>query len=96
MRGLPVNSTIIGPVLIAAESRIEDAFIGPFTSVGTGSAVRRAEVEYSIVSEHATVEDLRLRLQESVIGVGAVVRSRSGLPRAHRLVIGDESVVEIG
>ncbi len=40
-------------------------------------------------------EDVALRLQESILGVGAKVQSRNGLPRAHRLILGDLSQVEL-
>ncbi len=90
------RSTVMGPALIAAGSRVEDAFVGPFTAVGPGAEVRGSEVEYSIVADRAVIENVPTRLQECVIGVGARVTSREGLPRAHRLVLGDASRVEIG
>ncbi len=91
-----LRSTVMGPALIAAGSRVEDAFVGPFTAVGPGAEVRGSEVEYSIVADRAVIENVPTRLQECVIGVGARVTSRKGLPRAHRLVLGDKSRVEIG
>ncbi|WP_457637185.1 glucose-1-phosphate thymidylyltransferase [Oceanithermus sp.] len=91
-----INSTLIGPVLIAAGSAVENAFVGPFTSIGPEAEVRGSEVEYSIIADRAVVEGVQTRLQECVIGVGARVASRSGLPKAHRLILGDESRVEIG
>ena len=90
------RSTVMGPALIAADSLVEDAFVGPFTAVGPGAEVRGSEVEYSIVADRAVIDGVPTRLQECVIGVGARVTSRAGLPRAHRLVLGDESRVEIG
>ena len=90
------GSTIIGPALIAAGSLVENAFVGPFTAIGPKAEVRDSEVEYSIVADRAVIKDVATRLQECVIGVGARVESRRGLPRAHRLVLGDESRVEIG
>jgi glucose-1-phosphate thymidylyltransferase len=90
------NSTILGPAHIAAGAHIESAYIGPFTSVGPGATVRRAEVEFSILEEAATLEDVPLRLHECILGVGAKVGSRNGLPRAHKLVLGDLSSVELG
>ena len=91
-----IGSTVVGPALIASGSIVENAFVGPFTSVGPEAVVRDSEVEYSILADRAVVEGVQTRLQESVIGVGARVASRQGLPKAHRLVLGDESRVEIG
>jgi glucose-1-phosphate thymidylyltransferase len=57
--------------------------------------VVRSEVEYSLLEEEAVVEEVRLRLQECILGVRAEVKSRDGLPRAHRLILGDLSQVEL-
>lgn len=90
-----VGSTVIGPAFIGEGALVEGAYIGPFTSLGPGARVVRSEVEYSILEDHAVLEDVALRLQESILGVGAKVKSRDGLPRAHRLVLGDLSQVEL-
>lgn len=90
------DSTILGPAFIARGAIVEEAYIGPFTSVGPGATVRRAEVEYSILEDAATVEEVPLRLHGCILGVGVRVTSRSGLPKAHRLVVGDLSSVELG
>ncbi|WP_041658495.1 glucose-1-phosphate thymidylyltransferase [Marinithermus hydrothermalis] len=91
-----LDSTILGPALIASGAVVESAFIGPFTSVGPGAQVRRAEVEFSILEDKAVVEDVNLRIQECILGVGSKVTTRKGLPKAHKLVLGDKSVVEVG
>lgn len=90
-----VRSTVIGPAFIGEGAVVEGAYVGPFTSLGPGARVVRSEVEYSILEDHAVVENVGLRLQESLLGVGARVQSRNGLPRAHRLVLGDLSQVEL-
>ncbi|GGM99034.1 glucose-1-phosphate thymidylyltransferase [Thermus composti] len=90
-----VKSTVIGPAFIGEGVVVEEAYIGPFTSLGPGVRVVRSEVEYSILEDHARLENVALRLQESILGVGAEVRSRNSLPRAHRLILGDLSQVEL-
>ena len=90
-----VRSTVIGPAHIGAGAVVEEAFVGPFTSVGPRARVVRSEVEYSLLEEEAVVEEVRLRLQECILGVRAEVKSRHGLPRAHRLILGDLSQVEL-
>lgn len=90
-----VRSTVIGPAHIGAGAVVEEAFVGPFTSVGPRARVVRSEVEYSLLEEEAVVEEVRLRLQECILGVRAEVKSRDGLPRAHRLILGDLSQVEL-
>jgi glucose-1-phosphate thymidylyltransferase len=56
------GSTIIGPALIAAGSLVENAFVGPFTSVGPEAEVRNSEVEYSIIADRAVVDGVETRL----------------------------------
>jgi glucose-1-phosphate thymidylyltransferase len=90
-----VKSTVIGPAFIGEGAVVEGAYVGPFTSLGPGVRVGVSEVEYSILEDHAVLENVPLRLQESILGVGTRVGSRNGLPRAHRLVLGDLSQVEL-
>jgi glucose-1-phosphate thymidylyltransferase len=90
-----VRSTVIGPAFIGEGAVVEGAYVGPFTSLGPGVRVAGSEVEYAILEDHAVLEDVPVRLQESILGVGARVMSRNGLPRAHRLILGDLSQVEL-
>lgn len=89
------NSTILGPAHIAANAMVEGAYIGPFTSVGPGATVRKAEVEFSILEDNSVVEDVPLRLHECILGVGARVTKRGALPKAHKLILGDLSSLEL-
>jgi glucose-1-phosphate thymidylyltransferase len=90
-----VRSTVIGPAFIGEGAVVEGAHVGPFTSLGPGVRVVGSEVEYAILEDHAVLENVPVRLQESILGVGARVMSRNGLPRAHRLILGDLSQVEL-
>ncbi len=90
------NSTIIGPALIGAGAQLENVYIGPFTSIGDNAQLRSVEVEFSVIQDEAKLEDLPVRLQECLIGRKAVVKGSSKVPRVHRLVLSDASVVELG
>ena len=53
----------------------------------------RAELEHSIVLEHSTIEDIETRIEDSLIGRNVrLVRSESK-PRAHKILVGDNSTV---
>ncbi len=43
------NSVVRGPAVIGAGARIEDAYVGPYTSIGDDVCIRRSEVEHSII-----------------------------------------------
>ncbi|MGK2932137.1 MAG: glucose-1-phosphate thymidylyltransferase, partial [Solirubrobacterales bacterium] len=62
------GSVVRGPAVIGAGAIIEDAYIGPYTSIGNNVAVRRSEVEHSILLAGATVEDLGTRMEASLLG----------------------------
>ncbi len=41
-----VRSIVRGPAVIGPGATVEDAYIGPYTSIGSEVAVRRCEVEH--------------------------------------------------
>ena len=87
------GSTLRGPLAIGRDALIEDAYIGPYTSIGPGVTVRYAEIEHSIALEGSRIVG-RFRLDRSLIGRLAVVGQSTGKPRAARLILGDSSVCE--
>jgi glucose-1-phosphate thymidylyltransferase len=91
------NSCIRGPVHIAGKVVIENSYIGPYTSIGTGTKIVHSEVEYSILLNESEVYNLPYRLDSSVVGQGVVVDGRGGGPRKHtlQLVLGDRSRVQL-
>jgi len=90
-----VGSSIRGPAIIGEGALIENAFIGPFTSIGALATVRTCEVEHSIRLEGASVTDVGSRREDSVVGKGEIVRLSDEKPRALRLMIGDNSEVAL-
>ncbi len=90
-----IRSTIVGPVMLSEDVVIEDAYIGPFTSVGRGSVIRNAEVEHSVIDAEAVIENTYRRLQDCLIGVRAQVRGGREMPRTLKMTISDASVVEL-
>jgi glucose-1-phosphate thymidylyltransferase len=89
-----LQSRVVGPVIIGAGAVVERSYIGPFTSVGRDCVIADSEIEYSIMLPGASVRGVR-RIEASLIGQGVVVTSAPPVPRAHRLVLGDHSQVQI-
>jgi hypothetical protein len=58
---------------------------------------RRAgwEYEHSIVLANSTVEDLGTRMEASLLGRNVKLTRSEGLPKTLRLLVGDNSVIEI-
>ena len=90
-----VNSVILGPALIGRNVVLENAYVGPFTSIGSGSVVRNAEVEHSVIDEQVTIEDVDTRLQDCLIGLRASVRGGNRVPRTLSMTLSDASSVEL-
>ncbi|MFK8850835.1 glucose-1-phosphate thymidylyltransferase [Streptomyces sp. Ac-502] len=88
------RSRIVGPAIIAAGSHICDSYVGPFTSIDSDCAVTDSEIEYSIVLRGASLAGVR-RVERSLIGREVEVTSTPGALRAHRLVLGDHSKVQV-
>lgn len=89
------GSTVRGPAIIGANCIIENAFIGPFTSLADGCTLRDAEIENSLVLQGCTLEGVEGRIESSLLGRGVVVARVRRTPRTVRLVMGDSSRVEL-
>jgi glucose-1-phosphate thymidylyltransferase len=90
-----INSVVRGPAVIGEKCLIEDSYIGPFTSIGNNTHVRKSEVEYSIVLRDCSILDVGIRLEGSIIGNDVEIVQATGKPRVHRFMIGDQSRVEV-
>ncbi len=88
-----VNSTIRGPCVIGQGAFLENAFVGPYTSIGNHSRIINSNVEYCVLLEDALVNGVD-RLEESLIGRSAKV-SKNHRNRAIKMHIGDFSEVEV-
>lgn len=88
------NSTLRGPIVVGSNAVIEDSFIGPFTSVGSDTRVYKSIVEHSVILSGAELDHVD-RLEDSLIGRNAKVKKCHDKHEALRLMIGDDSVVEV-
>lgn len=88
-----IRSTVRGPAIIGREAVIENAYIGPFTSIGDRAVVRGSEVEHSILLEGASVTDVGARIESSLIGRNVSIYRTSSKPRSFNFMLGDRSEV---
>jgi glucose-1-phosphate thymidylyltransferase len=90
-----VRSVVRGPAIIGRGAELTDTFIGPFTAVGDGCRIRGSELEHSIVLENSVIEDIETRIEDSLIGRNVRLTRATTRPRAHRLLLGDNSHVAL-
>jgi glucose-1-phosphate thymidylyltransferase len=88
------GSRIVGPVIIGARSKITGSYVGPFTAVAEDCTIDDSEIEYSILLPRASIRGVR-RIEASIIGHEVEVTPAPRVPKAHRLVLGDHSKVQI-
>jgi glucose-1-phosphate thymidylyltransferase len=89
------RSRLRGPLVIGKGVTVRDAYIGPFSAIADGVELSHCEIEHSIILERSRIHDLSHRIESSLIGRDAVVTTHRSKPRAHRLMIGDSSHVEL-
>lgn len=81
------NSVVIPPCYIAGDVHVENAVVGPFVSLDTGSMVKDAVLTNTIVQQKAKVENIVLH--DSMIGNQA-----EAIARASSVNLGDYSASE--
>jgi glucose-1-phosphate thymidylyltransferase len=89
------RSVVRGPAVIGAGACIEDAYVGPYTSIGDEVHVRRSEVEHSIVLAGSVVEDLGTRMEASLLGRNVKLTRSEGMPKTLRFLVGDNSEIKL-
>jgi glucose-1-phosphate thymidylyltransferase len=87
------RSTIRGPAVIGPRAVLQDAFVGPYSAVGAEVRLEGAELEHSIVLDHAIIRHIGHRLEDSLVGSGATVTRDFAFPSGLRLRVGRRAEV---
>ncbi|MGE5225630.1 MAG: glucose-1-phosphate thymidylyltransferase [Planctomycetaceae bacterium] len=87
------GSRLVGPVVIGPGCVVEGSTLGPDVSLEPGCEVRGSVVRDAILMQGCRVLDVDA-LGGSILGRNVVVR-HARERRTHRLVVGDQSVVEV-
>jgi glucose-1-phosphate thymidylyltransferase len=94
-RGAKISRTVIrGPAIVGENTIVEDSLIGPNASIYYECAIGGSQVEDSIIMERCRIEDVR-PVAQSLLGKDVEVRRGKSGPAAHRLMLGDQSQVEV-
>jgi len=88
------HSQIRGPAIIGAGTRIVGSFVGPFTAIDEDCHILYSEVEHSVILARSRVDHVG-RLEDSLLGRDVVVTRSALLPRATRLMVGDDCQIDL-
>ena len=85
------ESTIRGPAVIGRNAVIEQAYVGPFSSIGDNCVIRKSEIEHSIVLEGSSITEVGARIESSLIGRNVSIYRSATKPKSYKLMIGDRA-----
>lgn len=88
------NSTVRGPVTIAADCKIINSFIGPYTSIDAGTVIENSSVHHSIILGNCRIRDME-HLIDSIIGRNTSVSRCKSVSRSTKLFVGDDASLEL-
>ncbi len=89
------GSHIRGPVIIGEKCIIQDSYIGPYTSIFNETTVRNSEIEFSIVMDKCRIDNVGIRIESSILGSNVDILKAKGIPKTHRFILGNQSLVEL-
>ncbi|HIJ07839.1 TPA: glucose-1-phosphate thymidylyltransferase, partial [Candidatus Bathyarchaeota archaeon] len=69
-----------------------EVYIGPYTSVGRGTIMKKGEIENSIIMEDCVI-DINTKIIDSVIGAGSEIITNQKGPKGHKLIVGENSKI---
>ena len=90
-----INSKIRGPVIIGENCHLENAYIGPNTSVSDRVTIIDTDIEHSVILSDTKIIGIYQRIVDSVIGYRVSMTVSPKRPQALRFLVGDDSQLEI-
>ena len=83
-----------GPLVIGEGCLIKDAYVGPYTAIGSASEINNTEIENSVVMSGVNIYTDE-KLVNSVIGSNAsITNGADNLPRGKQVIIGENSSIK--
>lgn len=90
-----INSTIRGPVVIGENCYIKNCFIGSYSSIADSVKLIDVEIDHSVLLQDAVLEKIHQRIVDSLIGRRSKLICSPQRPKALRLMIGDDCIIEL-
>lgn len=84
----------IAPVMIGENCQLENCTIGPNVTVGSGSVIKNATIENSILLSNVEI-DCAVCIADSLIGKDVKFVKREERKQKHKLIVGDKTIIEL-
>ena len=90
-----IDSVVRGPVIIGNNVIIKNSYVGPYTSLGNDVVIEGSEIEASIVMKNCIIRNMPGRIDSSLLADNSQVTSAEHVPAAHRLILAENSYVQL-
>jgi len=82
-------------VMIGKGCLIENAVIGPYTSIGDGCVLKDCSVENSVILEGCHIDAVPGRIEESLLGKGCRIIKSPVSQESHKFLLADHSEIQV-
>ena len=90
------NTRILGPCYISQNTIIDNAYIGPYTSIGSNCLLRNVDVGNSVIMDQTNLDVSEIvRIADSILGPNTKITTSTSKPKAFKLVLGRDSKIEL-
>lgn len=89
------NCVVRGPAVIGEGCKLTNTFVGPYTAIDHDVTITHAEIEHSIILSGSSITDINGRIVDSLLGKNVEVTRGELMPKAYRLMLGDNSQFSI-
>ena len=89
------NALVRGPAIIGENTTIEpNVYIGPYTSIGNNCAIKKGEIENSIIMDNCII-NIKDRITDSIIAPYSKIVSHDKTPHGKKFVLGERTYIEL-
>jgi riboflavin synthase alpha subunit len=74
---------------------IKNSYVGPYTALGDNVIIEGSEIEASIVMKNCVIRNMPGRIDSSLLADNSQVTSAQHVPDAHRLILAENSYVQL-
>lgn len=89
------SSFLRGPLIIGDGVKIEDSFIGPYSSIGDDCLIRRAKIENTILVREVTIDGPSKPIDSSLIGEGTIIEGNRAPTKDLCLFLGNQCFLRV-